>query len=34
MRIGEITMDNYKEFLKIIGVKNTELLDQLLDGMN
>lgn len=26
-------MDNYKEFLKIIGVKNTESLDQLLDGM-
>jgi len=26
-------MDNYKELLKIIGVKNTESLDQLLDGM-
>lgn len=24
-------MDNYKEFLKLIGVKNTESLDQLID---
>lgn len=34
MRIGELTIDNYKEFLKILGVNNTESLDNLLDDLN
>lgn len=33
MRIGELTMDNYKEFLKLLGVKNTETLDKLVDDI-
>lgn len=30
MRIGEITKDNYKEFLKMLGLKNPQSLDNVL----
>jgi hypothetical protein len=32
MRIGEVTTENYKEYLKILGVKDTTNLDKLTGG--
>jgi hypothetical protein len=34
MRIGEVNRDNYKQFLQLFGIKNSEVLDKLMNKDN